>query len=165
MNDVDLPTLLAAANGAVAERRPWHFHSLANGCSFNPRNDCRAILLEQPGHAAACVAYGDDQVLAPVVKRLATMLHGEAMLNAPPAEESGFDQATRRMLACADELAGAGVHWHHHMFGHDCLLNPHAPRHCLMLEDPRNGARLEAVFDHLPESELAAIEQRFFAQP
>ena len=92
------------------------------------------------------------------------MLHGEETIAGEAPDESRFDEATRRLLARADQLSAAGIRWHHHYFGADCALNPHAPRCCLVLEDPQGGENIEAVHQRAPRGPLAAIEQRYFRQ-
>ena len=164
MQETPLGQLVELAERAHADGARWHFHSLATDCRFNPRAGSRAIVLEQPGIDRVRVAYAEEADIAPVVKRLAAMLHGEEMIGGEAPDESRFDEATRRLLARADELSAAGVRWHHHYFGADCALNPHAPRCCLVLEDPERGDNLEAVHRHEPRGPLAAIEQRYFGQ-
>lgn len=164
MQETPLEQLVRLAERAHADGIRWHFHSLSTDCQFNPRAGSRAIVLEQPGNDRVRVAYGEETDIAPLVKRLAALLHGEQMLSGEAPDESRFDEPTRQLLARADELSAAGVRWHHHYLGGDCALNPHVPRCCLVLEDPRGGERLEVVHGREPRAPLAAIERRYFAQ-
>ncbi len=142
--------------------RPWHIHSLAPDCRFNPKGGRYAFAVEDETTGAAHVAFCEEQP-RPLNLELLALLHGDDILSAAAAAGPD-DPIAVRMIERTRDLCRRGARWHHHIFSPRCRLNPAPGSHTIALECPAEGLYEVASFEEEPRALLSAVERLYFGE-
>lgn len=151
--------LIEKAIGLEHNQNNWHFHMLGKDCVFNTSKGKYLLVVEDEDSGETYYSEFDELPLKES-KKIAGIMYGEGFLN---DEERGnhspqFDELMKR----ADEMTSKGIEWHHHHLHPNCIFNKKKGKHCIVLEDPRNGETLTAEYDEKPKEDLVRIEKAFY---
>ncbi len=158
-NEISPDGCIGKGREIAAKGGNWHFHSLSKGCSFNPRPEFNAFLIEDVDADVNYCAFCQED-FTPHCKELVVILHGDSVIEAAAIDPNW--EAPPIVQAIEDCLAKKEA-WHHHMMKPGCILSPNPKRHVISLE---RGSSTDIAYhdeDTDPLETLRAIEVMYFA--